>query len=131
MTSNFNFVYFRDIARVIIQSKRWKNALRNASVSALGEVTTPLRKLIKKMPGKNTKSVTLAIPVVIFTYYILILEVAEEVFNRCLVGNDSRDGKIRLDSKDYKLTFNYEFLEDFQDRKEDVCSRFFRMLTSR
>ena len=41
----------RDIALVIIQSKWWKEALRNTSKSPLGIDTTPLRKLIKKMPG--------------------------------------------------------------------------------
>ena len=53
---------------------------------------------------------------------------AEEVFNRCSVGNETKDGKIRLDSKEYQLTFNYEFLEDFQDEKENICSRFFKKM---
>lgn len=44
--------YFRDIALAIIQSKEWKSALRNSTISPLGEITTPLRKLIKKMPGE-------------------------------------------------------------------------------
>ena len=45
------------------------------------------------------------------------IDVAEEVFNRCCVGNETKDGKIGVDSKDYRLKFNYEFLEDFQDKK--------------
>lgn len=53
-------------------------------------------------------------------------EVAEEVFNRCSIGNDTKDGKIKSDSKKYKVTFNYEFLEDFRDEKENVCKRFFK-----
>ena len=50
---------------------------------------------------------------------------AEEVFNRCCVGNETKDGKVGVDSKDYRLTFNYEFLEDIQDKKENLCSRYF------
>jgi len=57
--------------------------------------------------------------------------VAEVVFNRCSVGNETKDGKIRVDSKDYILTFNYEFLEDFRDEKENVCARVFKRLYKR
>lgn len=56
------------------------------------------------------------------------VDVAEEVFNRCSVGNESKDGKIGLDSKDYMLTFNYEFLEDFQDEKVNICTRFYNKI---
>lgn len=59
------------------------------------------------------------------------IDVAEEVFNRCSVGNETKDGKIRIDSKEYKLTFNYEFLEDFQDETENICSRAFKKLFKR
>ena len=37
------------------------------------------------------------------------------MFNRCTETNDTKDSAIRPDSKDYKVTFNYEFLEDFRD----------------
>ena len=37
-------------------------------------------------------------------------EVAEVVFDRCI-----KPGTTRVDSKDYSVTFNYEFVEDFQD----------------
>ena len=40
---------------------------------------------------------------------------AEEVFNRCSTTNATSDGKIRPDSKEYEVTFDYEFLEDYQD----------------
>jgi len=42
-------------------------------------------------------------------------DVAEEVFNRCTFTNATKDGQIRPDSAEYHVTFNYEFLEDFQD----------------
>lgn len=48
---------------------------------------------------------------------------AEVVFNRCSVGNDTKDGKIRPDSKEYHVEFNYEFLEDFRDKKAGFFSR--------
>lgn len=59
---------------------------------------------------------------------IVLAEVAEVVFNRCSVGNDTKDGRIRPDSKGYMVTFNYEFLEDFRDEKENVLSRAFRKI---
>ena len=55
------------------------------------------------------------------------IEVAEEVFNRCTFTNATKDGQIRPDSKDYRVIFNYEFLEDFQDRKSKIV----RALTRR
>ena len=52
----------------------------------------------------------------------MIPAVANEVFNRCseiveTVSDPDRPGK-----KDYNVKFDYEFLEDFQD-KTDVFSR--------
>ena len=42
----------RDVAMAIIRSAQWKNALRNTTKDvALDVETTPLRKLIRKMPG--------------------------------------------------------------------------------
>ena len=53
-------------------------------------------------------------------------EVAEEVFNRCTFTNATKDGQIRPDSKDYRVIFNYEFLEDFQDPKSKFARAFTR-----
>ncbi len=61
----------------------------------------------------------------------VLLDVAEEVFNRCSIGNETKDGKTRVDSRDYMLTFNYEFLEDFQDEEKNICTRFFRRMFKR
>ncbi|CAI8048714.1 Transient receptor potential cation channel subfamily A member 1 homolog [Geodia barretti] len=93
------------VALAIIKGPRWERALRNTTDAAWGGSTTPLRKLIRKMP-----------------------EVAEEVFNRCTVTNATKDGKIRPDSREYRVLFNYEFLEDFQDR-ETAAHRLARRLT--
>lgn len=43
----------------------------------------------------------------IFIYCCNCLDVAEEVFNRCMTDN-----KESLESYNYKITFNYEFLDD-------------------
>ena len=61
----------RAVALAIIHCPRWEDALRNTTDAAWGGKTTPLRKLIRKMP-----------------------EVAEEVFNRCTVSNATKDGKV-------------------------------------
>jgi len=42
---------FRDIAMAIIKCPQWAKALRNCTEAAWGGTTTPLRKLIRKMPG--------------------------------------------------------------------------------
>ncbi len=41
----------RNIAMAIIHSSQWKKALRHTNI-VQGEVTSPLRRLIKRMPGK-------------------------------------------------------------------------------
>ena len=41
----------RNIAMAIIKSDQWKSALRSTSICH-GNSTTPLRKMIKRMPGK-------------------------------------------------------------------------------
>ena len=38
----------------IVKSTQWTKALRNCTEAAWGGVTTPLRKLIRKMPGVQT-----------------------------------------------------------------------------
>ena len=55
-----------------------------------------------------------------------MIGVAIEVFNRCCVGNETKDGKIRTDSNEYTLTFNYEFLEDFQEGKGNIFKKMFK-----
>ena len=63
----------RAVALALINSPRWESALRNTTEAAWGGITTPLRKLIRKMP-----------------------EVAEEVFNKCTVTNATKDGKVNI-----------------------------------
>ncbi len=57
-------------------------------------------------------------------------EVAEEVFNRCTSTNETKDGQVRPDSKDYRVFFNYEFLEDFRD-PESRAEKLRRALTQK
>ncbi|KAL4233750.1 hypothetical protein ACF0H5_008430 [Mactra antiquata] len=74
-----------DTAECIIKSNDWQEALRNHTLDLnSNRHDTPMRKMIRKMP-----------------------EVAEAVFNRCMTNN-----KESLESKDYQVTFNYEFLDD-------------------
>ena len=54
--------------------------------------------------------------------------VAEEVLNLCSITNATKDGRIRPDSKDYQVVFNYEFLEDFVDEGESYFSWFWNAL---
>ena len=51
--ANFNctIFFFSDVALEIVKSDRWKEALRNTTNNN-GVIDTPLRKLIRKMPGK-------------------------------------------------------------------------------
>lgn len=113
----------------IVKSPRWHQALRNVTISTMtGQETTPLRKLIRKMPGEDRHELyyKLMNPIahghqVIYCTsprlpsWSLPTEVAEEVFNRCTTTNETKDGQIRPDSKEYQVIFNYEFLEDFRD----------------
>ncbi|CAC5420395.1 TRPA1 [Mytilus coruscus] len=74
-----------DVAAEIVNSEFWEDALRNETIDiATGSRTTPMRKLVKKMP-----------------------EVAETVFLRCMTDN-----KKNPEHKDYAVWFNYEFLDD-------------------
>ncbi|KAL5457261.1 hypothetical protein EMCRGX_G034508 [Ephydatia muelleri] len=76
-----------DVAMTIIKSNQWDQALRNSCGSE-----TPLRKMIQKMP-----------------------DVAEEVLNRCMHSNASKDGPISVNSPEYRVEFVYEFLDDYRD----------------
>lgn len=49
----------------------------------------------------------------------MYIGVAEKAFNRCVEtneGNDCRRYKVHPTSDNYEVDFNYEFLEDFQDK---------------
>ncbi|CAH1799596.1 unnamed protein product [Owenia fusiformis] len=75
----------KDVAFAIINSDKWEEALRNETLDlATGLRSTPMRKLIKKMP-----------------------DVAERAFYRCTSANMGNS-----DHPDYEITFNYEFLDD-------------------
>ena len=44
---------FRDVAMAIVNSTKWKEALRNETLDLnTGNRDTPMRKLIRKMPGQ-------------------------------------------------------------------------------
>ncbi|XP_052808936.1 transient receptor potential cation channel subfamily A member 1 homolog [Mya arenaria] len=74
-----------NVATAIIKSDYWHEALRNHTLDLItNRHDTPMRKLIRKMP-----------------------DVAEEAFNRCMEGN-----KENMESPNYSITFNYEFLDD-------------------
>lgn len=62
--------------------------------------TTPLRRIINKMPGRY-------IPYCDYVYYCFSLDVAKVIFDRCC------EKKKPQDHPDHEITFNYEFLDDF------------------
>ncbi|KAH9498508.1 hypothetical protein Btru_006829 [Bulinus truncatus] len=75
-----------NVAKVIINSTSWKDALRSATRDPItGSVDTPLRKLIKHMP-----------------------EIAQRVFDRCLSYGHEKNPE----RPEYEITFDYEFLDD-------------------
>lgn len=75
----------QETAAAIIKSNYWQEALRNHTLDLnTGRHDTPMRKLIRKMP-----------------------DVAEQVFNRCMLDN-----KLNVENINYQITFNYEFLDD-------------------
>ncbi|XP_046573761.1 transient receptor potential cation channel subfamily A member 1 homolog isoform X1 [Haliotis rubra] len=77
-----------DIARQIIQSHKWMDALRHAHITnKRGNVTidTPLRRLIRKMP-----------------------DVAKEVFDRCITAGEEQ---VPSDT-DFEQRYNFEFIDD-------------------
>lgn len=63
----------RDVAEAIINSDQWDKALRNTTYLPNGQPTTPLRKLIKKMPGAVGNQVQanydLPIPIIVLYRY--------------------------------------------------------------
>ncbi|XP_064627394.1 transient receptor potential cation channel subfamily A member 1 homolog isoform X2 [Lineus longissimus] len=75
----------KQVALTIINSERWMDSLRNQTKDlATGMRNTPMRKLIRKMP-----------------------DVAEVVFMKCTTANYANP-----EHPKYKITFNYEFLDD-------------------
>ena len=46
---------------------------------------------------------------------VMPTDVAEEVLNRCMHSNASRDGPISVNSPEYRVEFVYEFLDDYRD----------------
>lgn len=108
----------------IVKGSKWAAAMRNVTQERWGVETTPLRKLIKKMPGKP--GYILIAQVHLFSSPLLLQlsplfhptctlsAVAEEVFNRCTMTNSSNT--IHPDSPEYRVIFNYEFIEDLRDK---------------
>jgi len=73
----------RGAAMAILSDDSWKLALRNCTIEG-NKVTTPMRKLIKKLP-----------------------DVAEKVFDQCIKGSTlSKEHPL------YEISCTYEFLED-------------------
>ncbi|XP_041463333.1 transient receptor potential cation channel subfamily A member 1 homolog isoform X1 [Lytechinus variegatus] len=87
-----------DVAEAIISHPKWRDAMCSESVDPVtGGRTTPIRKLIKRMP-----------------------DVAIKVFNNCLIENDKP-----REHRDYCITFDYELLDDMFSRwGEDISGRF-------
>jgi transient receptor potential cation channel subfamily A member 1 len=74
----------KECARAIIGSDMWDVALKNQTRTIKGNITTPLRRLISKMP-----------------------DVAKEAMDRCMKTNG-----MPLEHPSYSVTFDYEFLDD-------------------
>ena len=45
-------IFCREVARAIVESIHWKKALSNTTYYSNGKFTTPLRQLIRGMPGQ-------------------------------------------------------------------------------
>ena len=43
--------YCSDVAEAVVKSFKWKSALTNYTRTQNGEMTSPFRKLIQRMPG--------------------------------------------------------------------------------
>ncbi|XP_071505517.1 LOW QUALITY PROTEIN: transient receptor potential cation channel subfamily A member 1 homolog [Diadema antillarum] len=79
----------RDVAMAIVSHPKWRDALCSESTDAVtGQRTTPMRKLIKRMP-----------------------DVAEKVFNQCLKENE-----FPREHRNYCVEFDYELLDDMFSR---------------
>ncbi|XP_076814332.1 transient receptor potential cation channel subfamily A member 1-like [Clavelina lepadiformis] len=72
-------------ARTLIEHVSWKRSLSNALLcSGPGRITTPFRKMIDQLP-----------------------DVAELVMTKCMSDNGAR-----IEDSEYKIAYNFEFLED-------------------
>ena len=61
-----SFFFPREVALVIIQHKDWRQAMRNKTKEG-NFINTPMRKLIKKLPGKC--SIVAAFAFVLFSFF--------------------------------------------------------------
>ena len=50
-SSYIPFPFCSEVVRAFVNDTCWKNAMRNESETKLTGVTTPMRRLIRKMPG--------------------------------------------------------------------------------
>jgi ankyrin repeat protein len=78
----------KEVAMAIIHSPYWKDGLRNS----VG-MTTPMRRMIKKLP-----------------------DVACAVLDRCLTDNATVENPDIVNSEDYELNLDFEFLEDWRPK---------------
>ena len=69
-----SFFFLREVALVIIQHKDWRQAMRNKTKEG-NFINTPMRKLIKKLPGECSN-------VAAFTF-ILFSFSAKKYFHMC------------------------------------------------
>ena len=76
-----------------------------------GSETTPFRKLIQRMPGNRVHDAMQPATTIIMIFYACITDVAELVLKKCTITK-TKDRNVQPDSKDYTVTFNYEFIED-------------------
>ena len=60
--------YYRDVALEIVKSVAWKHALRNTVIEK-GVINTPLRRLIRKMPGTQYININKLIKISNFLFF--------------------------------------------------------------
>lgn len=100
----------RDVARAIIQSDYWVEALRCESYDEEGRKQTPLRLLIKKMPGSPAPRLIALngrYKMILIWIIFIFSDVAEDVFNRC-----SHSNNLPHEHPMFTITHNYEFVDD-------------------
>ena len=101
---------YRAVVHTILKSDQWRQALKFCTNSDTKEAETPLRKLIKTMPGTFKRCLICA------TYNDIISKTlagaAELVFENSV--EKSKDGN--------SISYNFEFLEDYQDLRSVTCS---------
>ncbi len=70
---------YSEIALAIVKSSQWAHALRNTTDSPFGGTTTPLRKLIRRMPGTYNLSVLAVLLKLLILWHSLM------AINTCIV----------------------------------------------